>query len=74
MTVDAARQKVEKVTRFRDIYCLQILPNLVTFCVKKALADYRKKLMEHKEIEARLKKFREDVKGVTSFCTNSTRS
>ena len=32
---------------------------------EKALADYRQKLMEHREVEARLKSMREDLKGLT---------
>merc|ERR1712062_44661 len=32
---------------------------------EKALADYRAKLMEHKEVDARLKNMREDLKGLT---------
>ena len=32
---------------------------------EKALADYRAKLMEHKEVDARLKNMREELKGLT---------
>ena len=32
---------------------------------EKALADYRQKLLEHREVEARLKSMREDLKGLT---------
>jgi 26S proteasome regulatory subunit T4 len=32
---------------------------------EKALADYRTKLLEHKEVDARLKNMREELKGLT---------
>lgn len=32
---------------------------------EKSLADYRQKLLEHREVEARLKSMREDLKGLT---------
>ena len=32
---------------------------------EKALADYRAKLMEHKEVDARLKNMREELKSLT---------
>merc|ERR1712170_242196 len=32
---------------------------------ERALENYRKKLMEHREVEARLKSMREDLKGLT---------
>ncbi|CAF5059100.1 unnamed protein product, partial [Rotaria sp. Silwood1] len=32
---------------------------------EKALEDFRKKIMEHKEIEARLKQMREDLRSLT---------
>ena len=32
---------------------------------EKALADYRAKLLEHREVDARLKNMREELKGLT---------
>ena len=32
---------------------------------EKALSDYRGKLLEHREVDARLKNMREELKGLT---------